>query len=1388
MSKYPDVVNSLLPIAYLRLGEAVGETVAVDETGNYNGTYVNTPTLAEPGLLEIDADTAVEFDGIDQYIELDAIDLTDGVGNDKPISFSFIVKLNAIGSGKGGLISKWLDDTDLESGQFQLTYNDTGIFTWQFISGTIANRLVGTTLTAININTVYNIVLTYDGSETYDGVTLYLDGAIVTTTNNSQGTYSGMSIATIDAPLTIGAALKDSSTYYRYLDGTMDEVAIHDVVLTQQQVTDLYRASKAYAFDITIDHTKISEDLYNFPVLINLDTDSGVADFDTSRVFDELDRQNVDDDFTGTDGDAPDAELWEVLLSTPGGLGHSCEISDNSLVTSVTAVTSDVNSSFVAAQSLFTLSGDFDIEVDISSIRDITTSVSIHYFFSVNGINFSALRRSNNVLSWWSSTEIARSSDYGSMRFVRSGSNMDLYYKDSNHAAWTLLTTKTSIATTDAYVKMMAYTDETATSDTLLYCKWDNLKVNSGTIVWDTLPESSTSKILASYQPQNDTKVSYTTEAKSLSPIAYWRLGEAVGETVAVDEMGNYDGTYVGSPTLDSTGLLVNDTDRAVIFDGTGLEYVTIPNLAFSGDVNISISAIIKPQVNLDNRETIFGFGEDVAGKACNFLTANVANYGGTGLAWSLWGSVMVAPFTWDGLAHSAIATYDGANRKIYIDGDLKVTTASSLNVTNLNYRIGSTPFDATPTLDGTIDEVMIFDYALTQDQVTRLYNNSIDIQPTYDSEATCYDDVMALQPVAYWRLGESVGETVAVDETGNYDGTYVNSPTLESTGLLVGDVDTAVAFNGVNEHIEGSIAGFRSNDSEGTIVVIFNTSLLDTAQSIFGSADNANDGNYYYTYLRPDGKIVINVEINDVYNGIRTVNTFNDGDTHLAIITSDGSSWKIYVDGIEQEIEINGGINNGDWFGDVSNRDYFNIGTMHYNSDSFASYFNGTIDEVSIFDYALTQDQVTRLYNTSLKPQLPISTTSQSVYTEIDRWDQVNQQAQLWARIPYISKDVDTKLNLSFNKDNTDNSEYIGITGTTPAKTVWSEYDAVYHLSADGADSAANSLDGTLVNIDGTNIVDFGIGKGMAFDGIDEYIDTIPTGIIANIAADFSVSFAFNFSDPTFANGAFQGVLTLESSLTSAFILFVSNHVEYADISFGILGSTTHDIVVDTTIPHKLTITYSGGYLCYLDGVPLTINAGSNYGSVTNTTVIGKYNAENFTGTLKEIELSKNLKTSGWIASSYESTQDTLASYTLAESLILTKFISGTITESLPITRWLVRSYLLSSGILVANAISTDGTFSLNMPIAYHYPQTVTVTPYQGDLWVTLTAYAVDDLVFPIDPITTPYYYKCTVSGTSGSTEPTWPTSGTVSDGTVTWEFVSELVQPITHSPLIPV
>lgn len=70
-----------------------------------------------------------------------------------------------------------------------------------------------------------------------------------------------------------------------------------------------------------------------------------------------------------------------------------------------------------------------------------------------------------------------------------------------------------------------------------------------------------------------------------------------------------------------------------------------------------------------------------------------------------------------------------------------------------------------------------------------------------------------------------------------------------------------------------------------------------------------------------------------------------------------------------------------------------------------------------------------------------------------------------------------------------------------------------------------------------------------------------------------------------------------------------------------------------------------------------------------------------------------------------------------------------------------------------------------------------ITLTPTDTlDDWAATTAYILGNRVEPTTPNT--YVYECTTAGTSGGSEPTWPTAAigdTVVDGTVVWTLVSK-------------
>ncbi|HOI04987.1 MAG TPA: LamG domain-containing protein, partial [Candidatus Woesebacteria bacterium] len=72
------------------------------------------------------------------------------------------------------------------------------------------------------------------------------------------------------------------------------------------------------------------------------------------------------------------------------------------------------------------------------------------------------------------------------------------------------------------------------------------------------------------------------------------------------------------------------------------------------------------------------------------------------------------------------VGTYDGANIKIYKDGKLVGTTPATGNlaVSDVTAKIGT--YQGTNyNFNGQIDDVRIYNYALTQEQIKLLYNDN---------------------------------------------------------------------------------------------------------------------------------------------------------------------------------------------------------------------------------------------------------------------------------------------------------------------------------------------------------------------------------------------------------------------------------------------------------------------------------------------------------------------------------------------------------------------------------------------------------------------------------------------------------------------------------------
>jgi pimeloyl-ACP methyl ester carboxylesterase len=107
--------------------------------------------------------------------------------------------------------------------------------------------------------------------------------------------------------------------------------------------------------------------------------------------------------------------------------------------------------------------------------------------------------------------------------------------------------------------------------------------------------------------------------------------------------------------------------------------------------------------------------------------------------------------------------------------------------------------------------------------------------------------------------------------------------------------------------------------------------------------------------------------------------------------------------------------------------------------------------------------------------------------YVEIEDWDDTNEQAWLWTKIPTVSNTSNTVLYLYYDTNHADNTDYVGDTDSTPAEKVWdNNFQLVLHMqddpnSAHVRDSTSNNNDGTKKSA-GSDEVAGRIGKAQHF------------------------------------------------------------------------------------------------------------------------------------------------------------------------------------------------------------------------------------------------------------------------------------------------------------------
>jgi len=395
-------------------------------------------------------------------------------------------------------------------------------------------------------------------------------------------------------------------------------------------------------------------------------------------------------------------------------------------------------------------------------------------------------------------------------------------------------------------------------------------------------------------------------------------------ESDADDLTGNYDGN--DSNVTYATGKFGNAGE----FNGSSSN-VTLPaginkNNNFSWSFWVNFDSLTDYDTTIAFQNTYRNYLDILANGTLHF-------YDGVSLN-SPTGTVTTG--TW---YHVVITKSSSTGRKMYLNNSVVASdsgTTNSISGGGQNmigaYNSGSSTLYY---LDGKIDQVRVYDKALSAGAVTSLYNETV---------ATASNSYINLPSgVAYYKMSD------ATDETGSYDGTASNV-----NFNVAGKFGNAAVFNGSSSGINlPSSLNANVIDATGafSISMWINANDISTIQYLFCANTTNNIDLGINSDSQGVGKIVWTV-YNTSYSYLISTTTITTNTWYNIVVTYNNGSRELFINGVSQGTATKTLVESSI------------EPTLGYRNTGGSVRFNGKIDQVRIFDRAITSDEVETLYN----------------------------------------------------------------------------------------------------------------------------------------------------------------------------------------------------------------------------------------------------------------------------------------------------------------------------------------------------------------------------------------------------------------------------------------
>lgn len=506
----------------------------------------------------------------------------------------------------------------------------------------------------------------------------------------------------------------------------------------------------------------------------------------------------------------------------------------------------------------------------------------------------------------------------------------------------------------------------------------------------------------AARKPRTINEAAYPNAVLTDHPVAFYRLDDT-STTMADAGPNGLNGTYGSAVTHNAGSLVPNTIDPGSGFPGGAWSATKIATVAQSSTLqpaNVSVEAWVSEQAaNSSGYIDLVSYGSQSGqGYALQLTPSNTVSwYLNTTGGGSMYvgGTTVLTP----GSAYHIVATYDGSSAKIYVNGALEGTSTggaaiSYVGIGAYGLSIGAGQNTGRNVFNGTIDDVSVFNSALTSTQVSAHYA-AAQVAPD-DPYA---QNVMTDTPVAYYRLDDA--GTAMYDATNNrLNGKYGSAITKRVSSLVANTSDTAATFPG-GAWSANSIATVPQNTKLQPAAITIEAWIKETTANSGGYLDlvsyGPQSGQGYSMQISPSNTITVFLKTTGTPSSITLsgATVLTAGTVYHVAATYDGTYARLYVNNFQDaSVSTTGNI------------DYSGISTyglaLGATQSSSRPVFNGTMDEVAIYDHALADTRIYAHYTTSTY------TASQAGPPHIQTWAYLTSSWNYAVSQQYLLRHVD--------------------------------------------------------------------------------------------------------------------------------------------------------------------------------------------------------------------------------------------------------------------------------------------------------------------------------------------------------------------------------------------